>query len=232
MRTTPHAKFIIATIISLCCMQVGFGQSDLNITLEFQPFRPLATQASQLSFNNIEPTPFAKHSQPDENSMLRLSHSRILKESIGNQISIQRELSTMIFIGLGGYENYTSNIDLNTNNHTSITVGLGLTKQYSYLNAHRPNIHLALSAQYAYRVNSWLYIYTHGQYLTPPINQPNQVDPFTYMSPLFNKTEVQYSIKAIYKNIETNIGVKTLYDTQFEKSKPINLMHSKIKIGL
>ena len=78
----------------------------------------------------------------------------------------------------------------------------------------------------------WLSLYAYGQYVSPTFNQNAlKPDPITHMNPLFIQSEAVFGLRAKYKNIEADLGSKTLFDTQFQKSKPIPMMNSKVKIG-
>ena len=51
------------------------------------------------------------------------------------------------------------------------------------------------------------------------------------MNPLFIQTELGTGLRARHKNMEADMGSKTQFDTQFQKSKPINMMNSRVRIG-
>jgi len=106
-----------------------------------------------------------------------------------------------------------------------------LIKQSSYKNAHNPHVHLSLRSSIEYPLTDWLYFFAHGQHLTKPLNNSFEHDPVTHMNPLFIQTELGTGLRARHKNMEADMGSKTQFDTQFQKSKPINMMNSRVRIG-
>ncbi|MCU4174906.1 hypothetical protein [Carboxylicivirga sp. N1Y90] len=137
-----------------------------------------------------------------------------------------------VMLGLGSYEHYKNDFQFISTNAYKIQLGFGLVKQSSLYNGHSPDLHFSINAGIEKPLTSWLSIYAYGQYLSPNFSQnPNKIDPITHMNPLFIQSEAGYGLRAKYRNIEADLGSKTMFDTQFKKSKPMPMMNSKVKIG-
>lgn len=48
---------------------------------------------------------------------------------------------------------------------------------------------------------------------------------------MFFQSEAGSGFRAKYKNIKADLGLKKIYDTQFNQSNPVNSMNTKISIG-
>lgn len=83
-----------------------------------------------------------------------------------------------------------------------------------------------------YAITSWLSAYLYGQYVSCPFNKPKDFfAPFLYQNPLFFQTETCGGLRATHKNIKADVGLKTIYDTQFNQTNPVNSMNTKVTIG-
>lgn len=149
-----------------------------------------------------------------------------------NRISFTQNKELNLFPNLGGYEHFNNNFNYNIGNSATINLGLGFLKQNSILNSYQPNYQFSFYTSLEYALNEWLSTYFYGQYITPAINNTNpKLDPLIQMNPIFFQTEMGGGLRAKYKNIKTDVGMKNIYDTQFNQSNPVQFMDTKVTIG-
>ena len=130
-------------------------------------------------------------------------------------------------IGLGNYSLFNNNFIYNYNNRLSLRFGLGLLKQSSVINYLNPSIHYNLNSYLEYKFTDHLSLYMYGQYLGADLNNSaNHFDPLIYNNPLFIHTEVGAGLKAEYKFLKLDVGMKALQENMFDK-KSLNLMKAK-----
>ena len=139
--------------------------------------------------------------------------------------------TTNLFPNLGVSENYNNSL-VYTNNNLTLDFNFGLLKQNTILTSEKPNFQFTFGTSLEYEINPWLSLYLYGKYLLPTINRSNNFsDPFTTMNPMFFQTETGGGLRTKYKNIKADVGLKKIYDTQFNQSNPVNSMNTKISIG-
>ncbi|MCG8578408.1 MAG: hypothetical protein MI866_00725 [Bacteroidales bacterium] len=159
-------------------------------------------------------------------------HLKLESQKLFNNMSFTQSRVDNLVPGLGSFSFYNNSIGLNLGNNGSINMGAGLVQQSSHTSALSPSLQLHFNTKIEYSINSWLRVYLYGQYISKSINpHAMNIDPVMYMNPLFIQSEAGAGIKARHRNIEADFGTKSIFDTQFQKSKPFNLMNSKINIG-
>lgn len=154
------------------------------------------------------------------------------KSVLFKNISFSQNKTENIFPNLGVYQHFNNSFNYTINDKIIVYFGIGLVKQNTILTSNYPNYQFSFHTSVEYAITNWLSAYIAGQYLTPPINKSKDFfDPFIYRNPLFLQTEIGSGIKAKYKNIKADIGVKVITSTQFKQSSPIGTMNSKVTIG-
>lgn len=220
-------KTSLILLLTLLLTLTAHAQSEINIKGKYTHIKSKELHFNTISNFNTE----LSMKQLKLTSTLNLMSDKPLIESNTLNLSTIKKFETDYFLNLGGFENYTYIVDIQATRNTNIRFDFGLIKQYSNFSAQSPNFHLNFGTQVEQKINSWLYLYKFGKYLTKPINQNKQFDPIIYMNPMFKQSEIEIGLRTKYKNLEADFGTKTIFDTQFQKSKPLNLMNSKINIG-
>lgn len=149
-----------------------------------------------------------------------------------NSLFFRQNKVVNIFSDLGGYEYFKNDIIYNVSDKITLNVGFGLVKQNTILSYYKPNYQFALHSSLGYSITSWLSAYLYGQYYAPQLNKSNLFfDPFTYMNPMFFQTETGGGLRGKFKNIKADVGMKKIYDTQYQQSNPVQFMETKVTIG-
>ncbi|MCT4647217.1 MAG: hypothetical protein N4A74_19670 [Carboxylicivirga sp.] len=232
------SKKVIYNSLLLTCLycfftNTSFGQSGLNIHLENSLFTPYETKNELLLQLNNAHLSLSRPSSVSEvyksTQITDWHQSKEMAFSI-NKIRIHRNYTSNHLIGLGGFENYIDQLQINSQNGSFI-FGYGLTLQNDYNTSNATSIQLNLSVRYDHSLNNWLSIYTYGQYLSSDVRNNSKLSPLINMNPLFMQSEAGIGLIAKYRNLKLDVGTKTIFDTQFQKSKPLNMMNSKLKVG-
>jgi hypothetical protein len=134
-----------------------------------------------------------------------------------------------IMPGLGSITHYTNQLRWNAGKKTTLDLGAGLAIQNTVFDPFIPNYQFSFRAALEYSFNDWLSAYFYGQYVTKPINKPDDYfDPLIYKNPLFIQTEIGAGMKAGFKKSNIDFQINSTYDSKFGGMTPVN---SKIKIG-
>jgi len=227
-------KVIIFTVHLFLC-NIIFAQSEDSTKITRQDVHLKKKLTSATTLFNFQPSISDQQIFNKLNTaFLELFH---LNYKSGENILFKNVLfrqskTCNVFHGLGNYEHFNNSFIYNTGNKMTFDVGFGLAKQSTILNSKGPNIQFSFHTIAEYSITNWLSAYLSGQYITSPINKSKvSFDPFLYMNPLFLQTETRGGLSAKFKNIKADIGVKTMYDTQFKQIKPISTINSKVTIG-
>ncbi len=131
--------------------------------------------------------------------------------------------------GLGLIEHFTNQVRWNASSKINIDFGAGLAIQNTIMNPDIPNYQISFRAAIEYSFNDWLGAYLYGQYLTKPVNKPeNYFDPFMYNNPLFIQNEMGGGLKANFKKTNLDFQIFSIYGSGLNKNSPVN---SRIRIG-
>lgn len=133
--------------------------------------------------------------------------------------------------GLGSIEHFTNQFRWNAGDKLVVDFGAGLAIQNTVLNPLYPNYQLSFRASIEYSFNDWLSAYLYGQYITKPLNKPNDYfDPLLYNNPLFLQNEIGAGMKANFN--KTHIGFE-IYSMPGQEFKSVRLRptNSRITIG-
>lgn len=149
-----------------------------------------------------------------------------------NGLSFSQNKSLQLFPNMGAYEHYNNSMIFNISDKFTVDFNFGLIKQNSVLTPDKTNLQFAFGTSLEYQINPWLSLYMYGHYLVPTgEGKKDFLDPLIYMNPLFFQSETGGGVRATYKNMKADLGLKKIYDTQFNKSNPVNSMNTKISIG-
>lgn len=130
---------------------------------------------------------------------------------------------------LGSVTHYTNQIKWNAGKKTNFEFGAGLAMQNTIFDPFISNYQFSFKAAVEYSFNDWLSAYFYGQYVTKPINKPDDYfDPFMYHNPMFIQSEIGAGVKAGFKKTNVDFQINSNYDKEFGGVIPVN---SKIKIG-
>ena len=131
--------------------------------------------------------------------------------------------------GLGSYSQYTNQFRWNAGKKITVDFGAGLVMQNTVFDPFIPNYQISFRAALEYSFNDWLSAYLYGQYITQPLNKPDDYfDPVMHNNPLFIQSEIGTGVKAGFKKTNVDFQINSIYDGKFKGMTPIN---SKIKIG-
>lgn len=180
-------------------------------------FQPLFFNETNLNLPNVEYFISNKKKYSFENKSL-------VKKMSFKQVKIENK-----YFSLGAYELFQNSFIINASKKIKLDFGFGLLKQGSVLSPFRVNYNYTFNSSVEYLITPWLSAYMHGQYIIPKNN--NNFDPLTYMNPLFYQTEFGGGLKAKYKNMKVDVGLKKIIDTQFKQSDNYNPFNTKISIG-
>jgi hypothetical protein len=173
--------------------------------------KPLYFNSRFPAFENYNPNLFFQKSSPTAN------------------VSFSQNKFGLIMPGLGSITHYTNQIRWNAGKKTTIDFGAGLAMQNTVFDPFVPNYQFSFRAALEYSFNDWLSGYFYGQYVTKPINKPDDYfDPFMHNNPLFIQSEIGAGMKAGFKKTNVDFQINSIYDTKFGGMTPVN---SKIKIA-
>jgi hypothetical protein len=159
-------------------------------------------------------------------------NNQIRESIIFNKLLFNQRKAQNIFPNLGVYEHFDNSFNYEANGKIIFDFGIGLVKQNTILTSNNPNYQFSFHTSMEYEITNWLSAYIFGQYITPPVNKSiDFFDPLICRNPLFFQTEMGGGLKAKYKNVKADIGVKAMYNTQFKQSSPVGTMNSKVTIG-
>jgi hypothetical protein len=179
-----------------------FPLYDSEASLQLRPFN--------FNYNYFQPL---YKLDKDPNTAFSFSQSRFVSE----------------LTGLGSVEHYSNQISWNAGSKTKIELGAGLAIQNTIMNLFVPNYQLSFKGVFEYSFNDWISVYLYGQYLTAPINKPdNYFDPFMHNNTLFLQNEVGAGINTTYKKSRIDLHIFSIYGSDFKEVTPV---HSKIRIG-
>ena len=225
---------ILLLATHLLLVSILFAQSEQKIKLNLPEFYnpinivPLSFQFDH-QFTESNNFTLVKPTNLDTTPGLTLYQSK--KTQLRN-ISFTQEKSEDLIIELGNYEHYKNSFTYNKNNKVLFDFEVGLIKQSTVQNFDDIDFHLSVRTLIEYKISKKISAYMYGQYITSPLNKTEiSFNSDSYMNPLFLQTETGTGLKATYKNVKANVGMKSIYDTQFNHLKSINTMDTKITIG-
>lgn len=151
------------------------------------------------------------------------------KNASTDNILLSQNKFESIMPGLGSITHYTNQLRWNAGKKTIFDFGVGLAMQNTVFDPFIPNYQVSFRAALEYSLNNWLSAYFYGQYITNPINKPEDYfDPFMHNNPMFIQSEIGAGVKAGFKKTNIDFQINSIYDTKFGGMTPVN---SKIKIG-
>lgn len=135
-------------------------------------------------------------------------------------------------LGVGGYTQYSNGFYYQNGRKYQFNIQTGLVLQNSLINYTEPIYNYFLSSGFEYSLFNGVSVYFNGQYVSSPLNKDNgYLDPFIYMNPMYLQSEISIGVKAEYRNLKADVGMKSMYDTQYKQSNSINSMNTKVSIG-
>lgn len=212
-----------------------FAQTEQDSKLSQQEFNRLKEFRFSIISYDLQPISFDKstiYNRAATFMEINQFNNKTKKSIIFKNMSFKQSKSENFLPNLGVYEHYNNSFNFIINDNIIVDFGIGLVKQNSILTSNYPNYQFSFHTSVEYAITNWLSAYAYGQYLTSPFNKPKDFfDPLIYMNPLFLQTEIGGGLKAKYKNINADIGVKAMYNTQFKQASPVGTMNSKVTIG-
>ncbi len=157
-------------------------------------------------------------------------HSEIPGNISFGGIQFRQNRTVTIFPTLGNLEYYNNSITFLPVNNLILGLDFGLANQNTILNANDLNYQFVFGASVEYNLTDWLSVYGYGQYVTPKSNFKKVYDPLMYMNPLFLHTEIGSGVRAKYRNIKADIGMKRMFDNQFKNFNNINTFNTKVSV--
>jgi len=229
-QTIPIKAAIV--IIHLLFCHLLFAQTEnQKITKEQEPLRLKKYNLLDNSLNYqpgyfAEPFSFNSPFPTFENYNPNLFFQ---KSTQAASFSFSQKKFESIMPGLGSITHYTNKLRWNAGKKTALDFGAGLAMQNTIIDPFIPNFQISFRAALEYSFNDWLSAYFYGQYVTKPINKPDDYfDPLIYKNPLFIQTEIGAGMKAGFKKSSIDFQINSIYDSKFGGMTPVN---SKIKIG-
>jgi len=150
------------------------------------------------------------------------------KKSSPANFSISQNKFESIMPGLGSITHYTNQLRFKTEEKTYFEFGAGLAMQNTIIDPFIPNYQFSFRVAMEYKFNKRLSAYFYGQYVTDPINKPDDYfDQLMHNNPLFIQSEIGAGVKAGLKKTNVDFKINSIYDTKFGGMTPVN---SKIRI--
>jgi len=200
-------------------------ESNLKLDNKLHYDRPDLESINDNKFNFIKP-PIQSYYKYDQKDYLLTRFSKFRSISF---VQTKKEDS---YLGLGEYAHYANRVAVNRNNKFSFALGFGLAKQSTISSCNSLSLHYSFSSNLEYEIAKGVSIYIYGQYLTSPLNKERSfIDPFLSMNPLFLQTETGAGVKAEFKNIKADVGMKSIHDTQFKQKKSLKTMNTNVKFS-
>lgn len=222
-------------VIHLFLANILFAQPEQNIKLNEQGlYMPIKISPLSVIFDSqlIEFDNATLLNPTNIYSKFNLQNYQLEKLNPLKDFSFKLEKKEVTYIGLGHYEHFKNNFTYLRKDKLLFNLEVGLAKQSTILNSNNIDFHFSFMSLIEYKITKSLSAYIYGQYLTSPLNKTKtSFNDLSYMSPLFLQTEIGAGLRANYKNINADVGMKSMYDTQFNQLKPINSMSTKITIG-
>ena len=229
MKKTILASLTISLVMTFSHSQNSSAQDEKGVTIRNDSVRSIPILNTDLGA--VEPFNFLDMKLEVPNYESTQKEYLFAKLSKFNRVSYVQSLSQND-LGFGGFKHYNNTFSFTKENKYSFNMGIGLAIQNSIMNYTDPPYQYSLSTGMEYVLFKGISIYFYGQYLSSPLNKgEGYVDPFIYMNPFYLQTETGYGVKAVYKNIKADVGMKSIYDTQLKIAKPINSMNTKVSIG-
>ena len=226
---------IIFLSIHLFLVSFLFAQTEQTFKLKQQEFySPINITPLSVKFNyqlpEFESLGYIKSLSFD--TLNKSNELYFTKLTNSNAFSFNQVKEENTFIGLGTYEHFKNNFTFKRKNRLLINFEIGLVKQNTIQSFDNINFHISVRTLIEYKITKTLSAYMYGQYITPPLNKnKSSYDSSFYMNPLFPQTEIGAGLKATYKNLKTDVGMKSIHSNQFNQIKSINTMDTKITIG-
>ncbi len=132
---------------------------------------------------------------------------------------------------LGVTHQYKTNVLYQANDKLELGLGGGLVQQNSVLSPWSPNYQLGFNASLEYQLNNWLFAYFNGNYLSPAFNRKGFFDPLQFMNPLFQQNGTESGLRAKFKNVKIDAGVKTINGSMQTETMSSSYFKSKISVG-
>ena len=231
LKQTIPIKAALVIVHLLFCHLIFAQTENQNITKEQEPVRlkKYGLFDNSLNFqpgNFAEPSYFNSPFPAFENYN---SASFFHKNTSNYNFSISQNKFESIMPGLGSVAHYTNQFRWNAGKKTALDFGAGLAMQNTIIDPFIPNYQFSFRAALEYSFNDWLSGYFYGQYVTKPINKPDDYfDPFMHNNPMFIQSEIGAGVKAGFKRTNVDFQINSIYDTKSGGMTPVN---SKIKIA-
>ncbi len=231
LNQTIKIKAAILIIHMLFCHLLFAQTKNQNITKEQEPLRLKKYNLFDNSLN-FQPGYFAESSYfnaPFPAFEFYNPASFFNKNAPIVNFSFSLNKFESVMPGLGSIAHYTNQLRWNAGKKTTLDFGAGLAMQNTVFDPFIPNYQISFRAALEYTFNDWLSAYFYGQYVTKPINKPDDYfDPLIYKNPLFIQTEIGAGMKAGFKKSNIDFQINSIYDSKIGVMTPVN---SKIKIG-
>jgi len=229
MISKKHITISIGIVLITSSLQAQL-ENNLNLHLDFQPIEIEFSPVFQLDLVELEiskPLVFNK-----ANDMLNV-FPNIQKESKRyiEELGLYQRQKVKTFVTLGGYDwtNAEKTYDLWDN--TTATIGLGLLKTYSFMDPTSTQYQLTSNLEITQPINNWLSAFANAQYVSNPVYKFNKNNSsLFYGNPLFMQTETELSIRVQYNNAALDIGFRSIFGTQRQSFKPVNMLNTKMTI--
>lgn len=232
LRPYPIITLLLLSILLFWC-NTTFAQSEEKLTPQFEHVvldintLNLSSSFETVPFNEIEF--LSSDTRYLELQKFELQNGEM---ALFKKMKIEQTKMDVKMTNMGEYQHYKNTLVYSPDDKLSFRLGGGLLQQNTLMSGNREIYRFTFHSSVEYELTSWLSAYLYGQYVSNPVNGPgNLYDPVQYMNPLFLQTETGGGLKAKYKNIEAGVGMKAIYDTQFNQSNPVKSMDTKIRIG-
>ncbi|MCY1722977.1 hypothetical protein OU798_21700 [Prolixibacteraceae bacterium Z1-6] len=225
----------VLIVVFLFLTHKSFAQSEDTTKLIPSPSFIETELVPSLFIPDFEPDIFNENLMPasDDAAINRYQfETPKIENTLFGRMTFEQSKTEVTFVNLGSYQHYNNSFIYRPNGKLSLQLGMGLLKQNTVLRAFQVGYQFSFNSSLEYEITDWLSAYIYGQYVAPPFNKTSQLyDPVIRMNPLFFQTETGGGLRAKYKNIRTDIGLKNIYGTQFNSSNPVKSMDTKVIIG-
>ncbi|MBS2100113.1 hypothetical protein [Carboxylicivirga linearis] len=147
------------------------------------------------------------------------------------ELGLYHKQKVETFVTIGGYDWTNAEKTYELWDNTSATFGVGLLKTYSFMDPTSTQYQITSNLEITQPINNWLSAFANAQYVSNPVYKFNKNNgSLFYGNPLFMQTETMISIRAQYNNAKLDIGFRSIYGSQKQSFKPINMLNTKMTI--
>lgn len=135
------------------------------------------------------------------------------------------------YLGVGSFEQFNKQFTIQYKNSLFLNTNIIIQKHEFFTNQTFSDYRMGLKTSLEYAITNKISAYIYYQ-ISKPLNKPKiEYKTFDNLSKtLFLNNEIGSGIKAQFKNFQTNFGVNATYNSEFNTTKKINTVNTKISL--